>query len=272
MKQITVRYSVIVILAVGLVFLISAAGLASTGSSSAVVQTLATPTPEQPEATPTIDRLAAPPTVENPTQPDNGAQLFWLHCQPCHGDRGQGLTDEWRAQYPPEDQNCWNSRCHGNTPYENGFTLPESVPAVIGDDSLERFESVGQLLTFIQAAMPFQDPGALEDEEYLAIVAFLARENGVWDGSSLDVESAHLIALGSPSSGDSGDEQIATRVDHNGEQPPHQPQQDHSPEEDSLPSQGSKSVGNGIIWAIVLILITLLFLMGGFWLWHRQKQ
>src|SRR5688572_23546779 len=74
---------------------------------SAAQETTATPAPVlTPAVTPTIDRLAAPPTVENPNQADEGAQLYWLHCLPCHGDQGQGLTDEWRAQYPPEDQNC----------------------------------------------------------------------------------------------------------------------------------------------------------------------
>ncbi len=82
-------------------------------------------------ATPTPDRLAAPPTVASPNQADDGAQLYWQHCQPCHGDRGQGLTDEWRAQYPPEDQNCWKSRCHGQSPYEHGFILPTQVPALV---------------------------------------------------------------------------------------------------------------------------------------------
>lgn len=136
--------------------------------------------------TPTIDRLAAPPTAENPNQADEGAQLFWLHCQPCHGDVGQGLTEEWRQQYPPDDQNCWTSGCHGKQPYENGFTLPTAVPAVTGEDSLERFETVEQLHGFIVAAMPYQDPGYLTEEEYLAITAFLARAHNVWDGTPLD--------------------------------------------------------------------------------------
>jgi cytochrome c len=148
-----------------------------------------------PSATPTIDRLAAPPTVENPNQADDGAQLFWLHCQPCHGDRGQGLTDEWRAQYPPEDQNCWEGGCHGKRPYENGFMLPESVPAVIGDGSLGKFETMGQVYTFISAAMPLQNPGHLSEEEYLAITAFLARSHGVGDGMSLDTTSVYEVRL-----------------------------------------------------------------------------
>ena len=139
-----------------------------------------------PAATPTIDRLAAPPTVENPNQADEGAQLYWLYCQPCHGDQAQGLTDEWRAQYPPEDQNCWESGCHGNQPYEEGFTLPTDVPPLAGEASLERFESWGEVYQFMQRAMPYQDPGSLTEEEYLAILAFLARAHDAWEGTRLE--------------------------------------------------------------------------------------
>lgn len=151
--------------------------------------------PSTPQPTSTIDRLAAPPTVENPTQADEGAQLFWLHCQPCHGDVGQGLTDEWRAQYPPEDQNCWESGCHGRRPYEDGFTLPTAVPAVTGPDSLARFETMGQVYSFMAAAMPYQAPGHLSEEEYLAITAFLARAHNVWDGTPLNTENVGNFRL-----------------------------------------------------------------------------
>ena len=91
-----------------------------------------------PNATPTVDRLAAPPTVEHPSQADVGAQVFWLNCQPCHGDVGQGLTQDWINQYPPEDRNCWDSGCHGDRPYENGFTLPKIVPFQYSDVAARR--------------------------------------------------------------------------------------------------------------------------------------
>ena len=132
-------------------------------------------------ATPTPDRLAAPPTVESPTQADVGAQVYWLNCQPCHGDQGQGLTDEWRAQYPPEDQNCWNSGCHGERPYESGFKLPQHVPAVIGPGTLTRFATAADLYAFISRAMPFQAPGSLKPDEYWAVTAFLVRAQGRGD-------------------------------------------------------------------------------------------
>ena len=149
---------------------------------------------------PTPDRLAAPPTVENPTQADEGAQLYWLNCQPCHGDQGQGLTDEWRAQYPPEDQNCWEAGCHGERPYANGFTLPRSAPAVIGPNTLARFNTAADLYAFVSRAMPFQAPGSLKTDEYWAVTAFLLRGQGLSDATwpLKDEAAARLIVLNTP--------------------------------------------------------------------------
>src|SRR5690606_1073059 len=131
-----------------------------------------TPLPPTPaSAMPTPDRLAPPPTVPNPSQADEGAQVYWLNCQPCHGDVGQGLTDEWREQYPEDHQNCWTSGCHGEQPYENGFTLPTTVPPVTGEGSLETFDHMGLVYSYISAAMPYNLPGVLDEEEYLAITA-----------------------------------------------------------------------------------------------------
>jgi mono/diheme cytochrome c family protein len=153
---------------------------------------------------PTPDRLAPPPTVPSPTQADTGAQLYWLHCQPCHGDRGQGLTDEWRDQYPPEDRNCWNAGCHGERPYEHGFTLPRSVPALIGPGTLARFQTADELHAFVSTAMPFQARGSLKPEEYWAIVAWLARGHGVEATLNADNAGAvrlHPEAVAAPDSG-----------------------------------------------------------------------
>lgn len=148
-----------------------------------------------PGVTPTVDRLAPPPTVESPTQADEGAYLYWLHCMPCHGDVGQGLTEEFRIQYPHEDQNCWESGCHGDRPYDNGFTLPTAVPAVIGEDTLTRFQTLGTLYTFTQASMPYWNPNSLTEQEYLALTAFMARANGYWDGEVLTAANVHEMML-----------------------------------------------------------------------------
>lgn len=138
---------------------------------------------ESPPPTPTPDRLSAPATVASPTQVDEGAQIYWLHCQPCHGDQGQGLTDEWRAQYPADHQNCWNSGCHGQRPYQNGFTLPKTVPALIGPHTLAHFATAADLYTLINQAMPYQAPGSLKTEEYWAVTAFLLRGHRLPDSA-----------------------------------------------------------------------------------------
>ena len=144
---------------------------------------------------PRPDRLAPPPTVIPPTQADDGAQLFWVWCQPCHGDVGQGLTDEWRMQYPEDHQNCWEAGCHGDRPYENGFTLPRHVPAIIGDQTLIRFQTTEELFEYVHTRMPFEYPGALNEEEALAVTAYLVRTHGKWDGTPLTKENVGQFRL-----------------------------------------------------------------------------
>jgi len=131
-----------------------------------------------------MDRLAEPTLPAAPSQADYGAQVYWLYCLPCHGDRAQGLTDEFRQTYPPEDQNCWTSHCHGKPTYENGFTIPTVVPALVGSGALAKFHTAANLYGFIHAAMPFQKPNSLTDEEYYKITAFLLRQNGLIDGQT----------------------------------------------------------------------------------------
>ncbi|MFZ5903345.1 MAG: c-type cytochrome [Chloroflexota bacterium] len=134
-------------------------------------------------AMPTPDRLAEPTLPAPPSQADYGAQVYWLSCLPCHGDQGQGLTDEFRAAYPPEEQYCWERGCHGENPYESGFTLPKTIPAVIGPEVLKKFADAAQLKAYIRAAMPFWDPGSLTDDEAWKVTAFLLRQNGLWNAS-----------------------------------------------------------------------------------------
>ncbi len=127
---------------------------------------------------PTPNRLAEPTLPPSPSQADYGAQVYWLSCLPCHGDRGQGLTDEFREAYPPEDRNCWESGCHGERPYENGFQLPPKIPALIGNKTLRRFTTAATLQAYIFAAMPYWKPGSLTEEQSWQVTAFLLRENG----------------------------------------------------------------------------------------------
>ncbi len=132
-------------------------------------------------ATSTPDRLAEPTLPAVPSQADHGAQVYWLSCLPCHGDKGQGLTDEFRTTYPPEEQYCWNRGCHGEVPYEQGFTIPKKIPAVIGQTTLAKFSDAGQLNAYIRAAMPFWKPGSLTEEDAWRVTAFILRQNNLWD-------------------------------------------------------------------------------------------
>jgi cytochrome c len=150
----------------------------------------------QPQTTPvpTQDRLAEPTLPASPLQADYGAQVYWLYCSPCHGDKAQGLTDEFRQQYPPEDQNCWKSHCHGKVTYENGFTIPTLVPQLVGPGSLAKFPTAANLYGFIHAAMPFQKPNSLTDEQYYQITAFLLRQNGLIDKQT-EVTGSNLATI-----------------------------------------------------------------------------
>lgn len=146
--------------------------------------------------TPTPDRLAEPTLPASPSQADLGAQVYWLSCMPCHGDRGQGLTDEFRQTYPTEDQYCWNSGCHGERPYINGFKLPKTIPAVIGSQALANFADGAQLHSYIRAAMPFWKPGSLSDEDAWKVTAFVLRSNGVWAGvEELNADNASQVKI-----------------------------------------------------------------------------
>jgi cytochrome c len=127
-----------------------------------------------------FERLAKPTLPPQLSQADQGAQDFWLYCLPCHGDRGQGLTAEFRETYPPDEVNCWQSGCHGRSPYEFGFTLPTKIPAVIGHSALTKFSNAAQLNSYIRATMPFWKPGSLTEEEAWRVTAFILRENGLW--------------------------------------------------------------------------------------------
>jgi mono/diheme cytochrome c family protein len=120
----------------------------------------------------------AAPSPTPATQAGFGKDLFWLYCMPCHGDLGQGLTDEFRTrQYPTEDQNCWKSGCHGDRPYDHGFTLPKVIPALIGAGTLTRFTTAQDLYAFISKAMPFNNPGSLSQAQYLQLATYLLASN-----------------------------------------------------------------------------------------------
>jgi hypothetical protein len=152
--------------------LVSAASAEPALDSSETLVPAPTPAPSE-------DRLAEPVMPESPTQVDTGRSLYWLHCMPCHGDRGQGLTDEWREVWVEDHQNCWKRGCHTGASDLAAFYIPREVPAVSGSpQALRSFETAEALVTFLRETQPPQRPGVLSEGEYRALATFLLHENG----------------------------------------------------------------------------------------------
>jgi quinol-cytochrome oxidoreductase complex cytochrome b subunit/mono/diheme cytochrome c family protein len=136
-----------------------------------------TPTPAA-QPTPTFDeqRLVKPDIPEgNSEQLQKGSIIYWGICMACHGDQGQGLTNEWRDAYGPVDRNCWQRGCHGTDHPPQGFLIPKTlvIPAVAGSGRLTRFENAQELHDFILANMPWWDPGQLTDAETWQVTAYI---------------------------------------------------------------------------------------------------
>ena len=121
--------------------------------------------------------LILPEMPADATQADIGEEIYILVCRDCHGDRGQGLTDEFRATWAPKDQNCWQSKCHAPNHMVEGFELPRYIPAIIGPNTLARFQTANDLQAYIGTNMPWHNPGSLTQEEYWQLTAFILREN-----------------------------------------------------------------------------------------------
>ncbi|MGC9334842.1 MAG: hypothetical protein ACP5JJ_11875 [Anaerolineae bacterium] len=168
--------SVLGSLALAVVFLLPwATGHVLGASPAAAPGTVPVPTTQ----IPVEDRLAEPVLPESPTQVDIGRNLYYFHCMPCHGDRGQGLTDEWREVWVEDHQNCWGRGCHAARSEFDAFRIPRTVPAVIGSPPvLGAFQAAEDLFAFLRATQPPQRPGALSDAEYWALTGFLLHENG----------------------------------------------------------------------------------------------
>jgi hypothetical protein len=128
--------------------------------------------------TPMLDRLATPVVPDNPTPIDLGRQVYYLHCMSCHGDVGQGLTDEWRQVWVEDHQNCWGKGCHGGHADDEGFPIPKTIPAVIGPESaMMHYASSDELQAYLVQTHPPQWPGTLDKIAYEEVTAYLWHEN-----------------------------------------------------------------------------------------------
>jgi cytochrome c5 len=165
---------------------------------AAAAASLAPPAPTGMATMPTPEGwLLVPTLAADASQADRGGEVYRLVCSACHGGRGQGLTDEWRASWAPSDRNCWQSKCHAVNHPPDGFVLPRSAPAIIGPGALAKFASAADVHAFIKASMPWQQPGSLTDEEYWQLTAFLVRANGHGD-LTLAPTNATAIKLATP--------------------------------------------------------------------------
>jgi mono/diheme cytochrome c family protein len=124
------------------------------------------------------DDMPMPEISLNPTQADLGEMPYYQVCMACHGNWGQGLTDEWREIGFGEDKNCWQSKCHAPNHPSQGFVLPRYVPPVLGQGTMPTIENAEQLYTIIYETMPWWDPGFLSKEDSLALTAYLMRARG----------------------------------------------------------------------------------------------
>ncbi|MEN8242157.1 MAG: hypothetical protein ABFS17_09575 [Chloroflexota bacterium] len=129
-----------------------------------------------PTPVPTYDPLAEPFLPENPTELEYGQNWYWHNCMTCHGDLGQGLTDEFRGIWPEDHQNCWAHGCHGGKLDDEGFPIPTSVPALVRADKLSKF-SQESIYIYLKSTHPPQTPGVLENKQYIAIVKYLFAMN-----------------------------------------------------------------------------------------------
>ncbi len=176
----------ILVMGLGGLLLLSMLSPVSTAANVLAIQSAITPT-ATPAGTPvpeliltlTYNRLDRPQVSNPPTQADQGAVYYWLVCIPCHGDKGQGLTDEWREVFGPEEMNCWQAECHGKRHPEEGFELPHVVPPVLGSAALGRFNNAEELHRLIDESMPWYRPSYMTDEQGWQVTAYLLRQQGV---------------------------------------------------------------------------------------------
>lgn len=115
---------------------------------------------------------------EHSTQLQRGAHYYWLWCMACHGDRGQGLADEWRERYGEGNANCWQAKCHLMNQAGPTFVLPHIVPPVIGATTLARFQTAQDLHDYLFTTMPWWNPGQLTDEDSWDLTVYLLRARG----------------------------------------------------------------------------------------------
>ena len=154
------------------------------------------PTPHPGGGMGLADRLAPPPLSDPPTQIELGRWHYNFSCMVCHGDRGQGLTPEWRTVLDPADRNCWQARCHGPSHPPYGFEIPKTAPMIMGTGALSGYRTAAELFEYVRATMPWPYPALFNDTVYWELTAYLADANKVDLGDGdLGPDKAQRILL-----------------------------------------------------------------------------
>jgi S-disulfanyl-L-cysteine oxidoreductase SoxD len=107
-------------------------------------------------------------------QASQGKDLYAQYCAVCHGPDARG----------------------GLVPQQFGQAGGKKVPPIAGPGALSGMQNALQVYEYSKSRMPLGHPGILEDEQYLAIVAFALQANGIQpDGRPLTAETAGEIEL-----------------------------------------------------------------------------
>ena len=174
------------------------ATFAVSGEPVSAQQTSTTPTPQPTRRMPgnvgTGENWIILDLPPDAAQIDYGREIYRLVCSACHGDIGQGLTPEWRSTWAPEDQNCWQSKCHAPNHPPEGFTFPVA-PAINNLTQQSKFATALQLQAYIHAAMPWYKPGGLTDERAWQVTAYVLKLNQIDAGPVLNADTAARIRL-----------------------------------------------------------------------------
>ncbi len=104
---------------------------------------------------------------------------------------GGGLTEQLAQATKVWGDSC--SSCHG----DKGEGKGKKNPAVVGGKALGKYQTGSDLLAYVKAKMPKDDPGSLSESDYVAVTAWLLSQNGRLGetNDALTAESAAAIKL-----------------------------------------------------------------------------